>query len=244
VLELPKGPGYAYSHRNRAVERARGDVVAWLGDDDLWLPDHLEHVGELFDATGAGLVQAPVIKVDERDVYWWHALDWRIPELRRDLAAGIGQGLSSISHRTELAARAGGWRDDKPRAGDGDVWTRMLNAGVSSAMTGTPSVLRFAGTGRRQSPVERVAQNRRFLEMTATPSGMARVRSEAARGAGRELAERRAQVRELFVSRDETARELERAQQHVHELYLELDRLRKSRRWPGAARLRLRRQWA
>src|SRR6266542_4746043 len=56
VLDLPKGPDYGYDHRNRALECARGDVVAWLGDDDLYLPDHLERVGQLFDSGGVDLV--------------------------------------------------------------------------------------------------------------------------------------------------------------------------------------------
>ena len=49
VLDLPKGPGYGYSNRNEALRAARGDVISWLGDDDLYLPDHLLRVGEVFD---------------------------------------------------------------------------------------------------------------------------------------------------------------------------------------------------
>ena len=38
----PKGEGNGESHRAKALEHSRGEVVCYLGDDDLWLSDHLE----------------------------------------------------------------------------------------------------------------------------------------------------------------------------------------------------------
>jgi glycosyltransferase involved in cell wall biosynthesis len=32
AVELPKGPGFAYGHRNRSLELARGEVILWLAD--------------------------------------------------------------------------------------------------------------------------------------------------------------------------------------------------------------------
>ncbi|MDG4551454.1 MAG: glycosyltransferase [Candidatus Contendobacter sp.] len=37
-----KGAGHGEYHRAAALAKAKGDVVAYLGDDDLWLPHHLE----------------------------------------------------------------------------------------------------------------------------------------------------------------------------------------------------------
>src|SRR3954451_2602695 len=58
VLDLPKGPGLGWINRNEALRIARGDSIAYLADDDMWLPDHLARVGELLDADVADVVQA------------------------------------------------------------------------------------------------------------------------------------------------------------------------------------------
>jgi Glycosyl transferase family 2 len=57
VVEFQKGPGVGYGNRNEALRRTRG-FVSWLGDDDLYLPDHVEAVGALFDTGEPDLVQA------------------------------------------------------------------------------------------------------------------------------------------------------------------------------------------
>src|SRR4051794_24719875 len=36
VLDMPKGHRLGWPHRNKALKRRRGDVVAYLSDDDLW----------------------------------------------------------------------------------------------------------------------------------------------------------------------------------------------------------------
>lgn len=46
-FDCPKGPRKGEVHRHQALQFARGRLVAYLGDDDLWLPNHLEVLGEL-----------------------------------------------------------------------------------------------------------------------------------------------------------------------------------------------------
>jgi len=80
VLDLPKGPGRGWVHRNAAIERAIGDIVAYIGDDDLYLPDHLERIGRLHDAGDFGVVQATTALVHPEgdfEPYWLDlAVDW------------------------------------------------------------------------------------------------------------------------------------------------------------------------
>ena len=46
------GPGAA---RNRGIERARGELIAFLDADDEWLPNYLEESVRLLDGYGTGV---------------------------------------------------------------------------------------------------------------------------------------------------------------------------------------------
>jgi len=41
-FDFPKGPRKGEIHRHQALQRAQGRFVAYLGDDDCWMPNHLE----------------------------------------------------------------------------------------------------------------------------------------------------------------------------------------------------------
>ena len=46
-LDFPKGPRKGEVHRHTTLAEANGRIVAYLGDDDLWLPHHLRTLDEL-----------------------------------------------------------------------------------------------------------------------------------------------------------------------------------------------------
>ena len=46
-FDNPKGERHGEAHRDAALREARGEIVCYLSDDDLWLPGHVEHLGEL-----------------------------------------------------------------------------------------------------------------------------------------------------------------------------------------------------
>lgn len=182
ALDLPKGPAYGYGNRNEALRRARGSVVSWLGDDDLYLPDHLERIGQLYDTLEVDLVQASTCKVEaDGRLVGRHRSDWGVPQVR-ELMLGPSRGganIASISHRPERALRAGGWRDDRPRRADRDLWQRMLRQGVRSALEPTPTVLVF-----RPHPLpyeQRVALNASYLERLRQPREVTALRANMAR---------------------------------------------------------------
>lgn len=182
AIELAKGEGYAYGNRNEALRRARGDVVSWLSDDDLYLPDHLEQVGRLFDALEVDIVQASSCRVRGDGMLRGNTLvDWRVPRYRQMLLSRErGIPSSAVSHRVRPALEVGGWRDDHPRGGDKDLWKRMLEGGARSALVPTPTVLWFR-PGEEQPFEERVATIVRYLDSMGTVAGAVRLQAEMTR---------------------------------------------------------------
>jgi glycosyltransferase involved in cell wall biosynthesis len=59
-----RGVGLA---RNAGLEHARGEAIALLDDDDIWLPQHLETVWAEMERTGADVVYADCEEVGRRD---------------------------------------------------------------------------------------------------------------------------------------------------------------------------------
>jgi hypothetical protein len=181
VLERPKAFGCGYEHRNEVLERAGGGVVAWLADDDLWLPDHLERAGELFDAGAAAIVNAMACLVREDGTLAPFGVHWRAPTYRdRFLEVENRTPSSAVSHLADAALAAGGWPDDLERSGDWDLWKRMVQAGAHSEMVATPTVLFFSAGERRQNLPDRVAQNAGFLARLRDPRQLALLRGEMA----------------------------------------------------------------
>jgi glycosyltransferase involved in cell wall biosynthesis len=181
LLDLPKAPGFGYGNRNAAVDAAAGDVVAWLGDDDLYLPDHLARAGELFDRLDVEIVQANACIVHPDDRLEPLGMDWRVPWYR-DLLLGNRSRtpMSAVSHRTTLPGQVGGWDPGSAQGGDMDLWQRMLQAGARTAMLDEPTVLHLRARDRDQPYSELVAQSGRYLELLRDPGSLTRLRDEIA----------------------------------------------------------------
>jgi glycosyltransferase involved in cell wall biosynthesis len=182
VLDKPKGPGAGWINRNDVLEQAQADVVAWLADDDLWLPHHLERIAPLYETGVAELVQASCVLVEADDSMHGHGLDWGVPRFRQGaLETGRHETPSSaVSHTIGLGVRAGGWRT-VDWYGDKDFWHRMLRLSSRTSMLAEPTVLFFRAWERDQPYEDRVRQNAAYFERTLDPAELARLRAEMAR---------------------------------------------------------------
>jgi glycosyltransferase involved in cell wall biosynthesis len=210
VLDKPKAPGAGWLNRNDVLEQGNADVVAWLSDDDLWLPDHLERVAPLYEAGVADMVQASCVLVEADDSMHPHGFDWSIERFHQGaLETGRHETPSSaISHTIELGVRAGGWRT-VDRFGDKDFWHRMLRAGARTTMLTEPTVLFFRAWERDQPYEDRVRQNAAFLERVRDPAKLMRLRVEMARAANRRHADLDEDVERLELRIGDLEAELE-----------------------------------
>ena len=180
LLDLPKAPGFGWENRNEALHRARGEVIAYLSDDDLWLPDHLQRIGELFDAEVADLVQANACVVHPDGALELSGLDWRVPVYRRRFVSNEENRTpsSAISHVRGAAEAVGGWRTVESD-GDADLWRRIVQSGASTVATMEPTVLFFGA--RRGTPEEREQQAADYMAKLRDPLESARLRAEISR---------------------------------------------------------------
>jgi glycosyltransferase involved in cell wall biosynthesis len=177
VLEVPKAHGYGYGHRNTAVAMARGSVVSWLADDDLFLPDHLERAAEYWDAGNADLVTAPAVWVREDDTLVHVGNDLGVEAARIALRTTCETIMGTVTVRAGLIEQVGGWDGELPRGGDWTLWLRCVeHPGVAVWATLEPTVLHFRATGRVQAWEDRVRQNTAWWERISDPAGLVHVR--------------------------------------------------------------------
>jgi glycosyltransferase involved in cell wall biosynthesis len=163
---FPKGERNGELHRHAVLQDARGRVVAYCGDDDLWFPDHLLSLWRLLKLADFG-------NSLQIEVYLEDRLNIRLGNLARartrDRIGGHGVshfGLSEAAHRMALYRRmAVGWSPSPPAmASDQHMFRKILDQpGIRCASTGDVSAIHFPSPLRRTwSEEEREAELRLY----------------------------------------------------------------------------------
>ena len=132
-INLPEGTRHQAGPNNEGLRQARGEIVAYIGHDDLWLPRHLERL---------------VAVIDEGQVYAHGHLVFVLPDAPPMInppgwwvfSRGASIPPTALVHDREVARVVGGWR--LPRVtrtldSDTDLWARIFD------LYGPPSLVPY-----------------------------------------------------------------------------------------------------
>lgn len=130
----------ASASRNMGVTHAAGDLLAFLDDDDLWLPDYLERACAALDSSDASFTVCWIDEFNETK----RAAGGRIRSGLREedvIALNPGATGSNVLIRRHVFEAVGGFDQDLPVKNDTDLLVRLLRAGHTYAVVEEPLVL-------------------------------------------------------------------------------------------------------
>jgi GalNAc5-diNAcBac-PP-undecaprenol beta-1,3-glucosyltransferase len=110
-FDNPKGERHGERHRHHAIAEARGDLILYLSDDDLWLPNHVETlIGALAHADWAHTISAWLLPDGQMGVNVVDLADAFYREWMFRVSHPPSPGLSQTGHTRALyEALAKGW---------------------------------------------------------------------------------------------------------------------------------------
>jgi len=141
-FNLPANTRHQSGPNNEGLRQARGEFIAYLGHDDLWLPHHLEaHVAAL-DPGGIAMTYSLLISL--------------VPEaaeprpVRPRPQDGSWSPPSSTVHRRSVTEALGGWRDYREVVvpPEIDLWRRARAAGFEFKFVPRLTAIKFPASQR------------------------------------------------------------------------------------------------
>jgi glycosyltransferase involved in cell wall biosynthesis len=123
-FDLPKGPRLGEAHRHRILPEARGRIVTYLSDDDLFLRDHVATMLELL--ADADFAHPPSARFDVDGTLQFFPWSYSRPEFREIARGRRGSiGLTGVAHTMDAYRRLPhGWRTT-PEGMPTDHWMWM-----------------------------------------------------------------------------------------------------------------------
>lgn len=180
---FPKGRGFGYAHRNVVLRETRAPFVAYMTDDDLWFPDHLERGLKELEARSLDLVALRSVAVQFPDTLDPHffAFDWAGPFATRFLRTWF-MGAVNCVHRRAVFESVGYWNERLVRFGDREFYNRVRLSGLATRYVDHVSLVRFYAR-HWDARYEKVAAapQARYLDKVRDPAWREAVRAMAAR---------------------------------------------------------------
>lgn len=141
---LERNHGSQSGPNQAGLEAARGELIAYLGQDDVWRRDHVALLVADIERTGADVTSGVPSFV------------WPKPVPVRKLESprrGDFAPTPSMMHRRAAGLAAGGWRDHRESVlpPDADFFERLRKSGARFSRVRALSLLKFASALRRNS---------------------------------------------------------------------------------------------
>ena len=140
-INLPVNVGHQAGPNNRGLQEARGEFIAYLGHDDLWLGHHLQCTTDALDRTGAAVAHSLLMSVAPGQ-------EVGIPVMP---LPGVGSAPSCAVYRRSVTEKIGGWRDyrslDVPP--ESDLFRRVEAAGFETLFVPRLSAVKFPALLRK-----------------------------------------------------------------------------------------------
>jgi GalNAc5-diNAcBac-PP-undecaprenol beta-1,3-glucosyltransferase len=181
-FDHPKGPRHGELYRHEALAQARGEIVCYLADDDVWLPEHIETMREALN--GSDFVGAHAVHVTPAGELLTWPSDLSLPWFRERMLAGDTNfvPLSCAAHTLEMYRRLPeGW-GPAPLSLPTDLfmWRKLLSLpGLRARSTTLPTVVHLPSTLRRGWTAEaRVAELEPWARRVADPEWRKEFRAE------------------------------------------------------------------
>lgn len=224
-IDHPKSPRTGELYRHQALQNAKGKIVCYLCDDDLYFPNHVEHMLQLLEHSD--FANALPLR-HEGDRLTIKAVDLtQESNLKRVASGSLARfGLSFGAHTVEFyRSLPYGWRTTPAGTWtDQYMWQQCLSQPHCRATSSfLPTVIGFPALSRTTcSSAERLAELEHWLDQLLSPADCERIRSSclqlAVTSAAQEVGEL-ALVREqldIWLESHRTQEQLVRAWQDGH----------------------------
>lgn len=156
-FDLPKAPHFGYANRNVALREAKGELVAFMAHDDLWLPDHLELLARCLEQGAAEIAYSRPLWVIPRGLVAPLVFNLHNPETLSRFVAKTHNSIPAgcVVHRRECLDKYGYWNADLRGNGDLDMWARIVSGGgrKNFAYLPEPTCLHFRANWRTEANV-------------------------------------------------------------------------------------------
>src|ERR1043166_937587 len=172
VYDFPKGERHGEAHRHAALADARGDFVAHIADDDLWLPDHLKELGAHLARVEFGNLL--LVSIGRDGSLHPHAADLAEPAVRRRMLEQRWNffGPTVAGYRLSTYRRLPqGWSPAPPDVWcDLHMWRKFLRLeGISVGTRFSIQAIALENAGRQGMSLEdRRAETEEWFKVATT----------------------------------------------------------------------------